>query len=171
MNKLRLATVLMTSIVCVSMTSAKQISIAFQARDPGVKRWIWCQVLGPRNSPFTIVYFSTQHFETRIGEYLVVLPPPRYDIISTYTRARMSRPGCPGKVPASDVWYTVQIAEHDEGHTRQCILPQPPACSYLSGVVNLHGINWTAKELQPVIGFMTQIKCKLSEDERSRAAK
>lgn len=169
MTQLRFATALIASIWCISTTSATELPIAFQARDPGVKRWMWYQVLGPRNSPFTIVYFSTQHFKTILGEYLVVLPPARYDIISSYTQARIARPDCPGSFAGGDVWYTVQIADHDKARTRECILPQRAACDYLSGVVKLRGIDWTAKELRPLVDFMDQIKCKISAEERSRA--
>lgn len=160
MTPLRLATAVIASIICISMLSAKQISIAFQARDPGVRRWISYQVLGPRNSPFTIVYFSTRPFKTLVGEYLVVLPAARYDIVSSYTLGRVARPDCPGEFRGGDVWYTVQVADHDRGRTRQCILPQRSACDYLSGVVKLRGINWTTMELRPVVDFMGQIKCK-----------
>jgi hypothetical protein len=39
-------------------------------------------------------------------------------------------------------------------------LPQRLACDYLSDVEKLGGVNWTAKELHPITGFMNQIKCK-----------
>jgi hypothetical protein len=160
MTPSRRAIALVASIICASVTSATVIHFADQARDPGVKDWTWYQVLGPSNSPYMILYFSTQDFKTYIGEDLVVLSRARYDTLATYTQARMARPDCPGRVPAGDVWYTVQIAEHAKGNTRQCILPRRSACTYLSGVVELLGINWTAKELQSVRGFMVQIKCE-----------
>jgi hypothetical protein len=156
----RFSTALVASMMCVGMTSAKIIHFSDQARDPGVKDWIWYQVLGPSNSPYMIVYLSRQHFKPYIGEELVVLPTARYDIVSSYTQARMARSDCPGKLPTGDVWYTVQIAEHGNGLTRQCILPQRLACEYLSGVEKLGGVNWTAKEVQPIARFMNQIKCK-----------
>jgi hypothetical protein len=155
----RLAIALTASIISTSITAAEDLSIPLFARDPGVKRWIWYEILGPRNHPLPIVYLSTQPFKTRRGEFLIVLPPTRYDIISAYTRARIARPDCPGKEPAGDVWYTVEIAEHDEKHTRRCVLPQALACDYLSGVVKLSGINWTPTELQPITEFMMEIRC------------
>jgi hypothetical protein len=169
MTPFRFAAALVASIICIGVTSAKEISPAVEARDPGVGRWIWYQVLGPRNSPFTIVYFSTRRFTTTMGEHLIVLPLHRYDLISAYTQSRLARSDCPGEFPAGNIWYTVQIAEHNKGQTRQCILPKKMACDYLSGVVKLRGINWSAKEIQPIVGFMAQIKCKIRADERARA--
>jgi len=159
MTPMRLATVLAASIVCTGATTAVDFPFSTSARDPGVNRWIWYQVLGPRNSPFSIVYISTEHFVTRPPEFLVVLPPPRYDVISSYTNARIARRDCPGKEPTTEVWYTVDIAQHEQEHTQRCILPQASACEYLSAVIKLSGINWAAQELRPINDFMAQIKC------------
>ena len=57
-------------------------------------------------------------------------------------------------------WYTVQIAEHNyAAGTQRCMLPRLAGCDYLSSIVKLRDINWTAKELKPITGFMAQIKC------------
>ena len=159
MNSSRLVIALALSIICTSISVA-QPDMALSARDPGVKRWIWYQVLGPRNSPFTIVYFSTEPFKTKLDESLVVLPRDRYDVISAYTHSRMARPDCPGKEPAGNVWYTVEMAEHDKNGTQRCVLPKVLACDYLSGVVRLSGITWTTSELRPINEFMAEIWCK-----------
>lgn len=161
MTSLRLAAVLVASLVGISGVSAGVIHFAWQARDPGVKRWIWYQVLGPSNSPYEIVYLSTQHFKTYIGEHLVVLPPARYDVVFSYTQARMARSDCPGDKALEREWYAGQIAEQDMGRTRECMLPQQSMCEYLSGVEKLRRVNWTAGELRPITDFMTQIKCKV----------
>ena len=159
MTSSRLAVALTALIFCTSITSAEEISLSLFARDPGVERWIWYQILGPQNHPLPIIYLSTQHFKTRTNEFLIVLPPARYDIISAYTQARIARPGCPGEEPRGNVSYTVEIAEHHENHTRRCVLPQALACDYLSSVVKLSGINWTAKELKPITDFMLEVRC------------
>lgn len=159
MTPTRFLTAVMASIACIAATPANEIYFASQARDPGVKRWIWYQVLGPRNSPLTIVYLSTERFKTMGGEDLVVLPPNRFHRISSYTESRMVHSDCPGDTAQAQAWYAVQIAVHERARTRQCILPQRSACQYFSGARYLHGVNWTAEELQPIIRFMAQIKC------------
>ena len=159
MTSSRLTIALTALIFCTSITSAEDISLSLFARDPGVEHWIWYEILGPRNHPLPIVYLSTQHFKTRTNEFLIVLPPARYDIISAYTQARIARPDCSGEEPRENVWYTVRIAGHHEKDTQRCVLPQAPACDYLSSVVKLSGINWTARELQPITDFMLEVRC------------
>src|ERR1700733_3211282 len=156
----RLAIALIALIYCTSITSAENISLALFARDPGVERWIWYEILGPQNHPVPIVYFSTQHFKKKFyNEVIVVLPAARYEIVSANTQARIARSDCPGGEPRRDVWYTVEIAQHDEHHTQRCVLPQAMACDYLSGIVKLSGVNWTAKELKPITKFMLEVRC------------
>ena len=157
--KLSRCLVALILVLCVSTTVAEEVSLAGFARDPRVKRWIWFQVLGPRNSPFRIVYLSTQHFKTTFDESLIVLPSARYDVIASYTQARIAAVDCPGKAPVGDVWYTVAIAEHAKGGTRQCVLPQRLACEYLSGAVKLSDMRWTEQELRPISDFMAQVRC------------
>jgi hypothetical protein len=158
--QLRLAIVLTASLVCTSITTAEDISLSLFARDPGVEHWIWYEILGPRNHPLPIVYLSTQHFKTRRNEFLVVLPAARYGIISEYTKARIARTDCPGEEPRGNVWYTVEIAEHDEKHTQRCVLPRALACNYLSGVLALSGVDWTAVERRPITDLMLEVRCK-----------
>ena len=96
MTRSRLVTALATFLVCGIATSDNS-RIALEGRDPGVKRWISYEIVGPRNHPFPIVYLSTLHFETWLAEFLIVLPEPRYDIVAADTQARIARPDCPGK--------------------------------------------------------------------------
>jgi hypothetical protein len=121
-------------IVSTSAT-AGDFRLAPFARDPGVERWTWFQILGPRNHPFPIIYLSTRAFMTKPNESLVVLPPERYDIFSAYTHARITRSDCPGTEPRGEIWYTVEVVEHDKNAVRHCMLPQVSACSYLASVV------------------------------------
>src|SRR5580698_1333765 len=97
--------------------------------------------------PFPMVYLSVERFDLRAAEFLTVLQPATYDIISKFTRERIARPDCPGEAPTGDVLHSVEVADHDNEATRICILPQRTACEYLSGVVKLRGMDWAAKEL------------------------
>jgi hypothetical protein len=147
-----------TLLLC-AITTAETINVAAFTRDPGVKRWISYDVLGPGNHPFPVVYLTTQHFKTWVGELLTVLPSARFDIVSSHTQTRMARADCPGKEPTGDVWYTVRISQHDKKHTQSCVLPQALACEYLSGVSKLSGMNWTAAELRPITVLMSEVRC------------
>jgi hypothetical protein len=153
----RLAVTLTLSMICI--TNAVQITYAASSGGRDVEHLISYTILGPRDHPFPIVYVSDQHFPTNRGEFLVVLPQARFDIFSAYTRARLSRPDCPGQEPVGNVWYTVQIAQQDKEMMYGCALLQALACDYLSDVVNLPGINWTAEELKPITDFVLEIRC------------
>jgi hypothetical protein len=159
MTPSQLAIGLSLLMICTGIVSADTFTPAVSARDPGVPHSISYEILGPRNHPFPIVYLSTRHFGTKLGEFLVVLPKTRFDILSAYTRARIARPDCPGAEPVGDVWYTVKITEHDKKRTRGCVLLQALACDYLSGVVKLSDVNWTAEELRPITNFMGEVGC------------
>ena len=159
MNPSLLATSLAFSMFCAGITTADTVSMAVFARNPGVPHSISYEILGPRNHPFPVVYISTRHFRTILGEFLVVLPQARFDILSAHTRARLARPDCPGEAPVTDVWYTVRISEHDRKGTQACVLSQALACDDLSLVVHLAGIHWTAEELRPITDFMAAAKC------------
>jgi hypothetical protein len=160
MTPIRFATAMTVLLVCTSVASAQSIPLAGWARDPGVKRWISYQIIGPRNHPLPIVYISTQSFKRMMDEDLIVLPAKRYDIISSYTQARLSHADCPGERPRGDVWYSVKIALHDKKHSATCVLPQASACSHLSGVLKLSGIELSATERRPIANFMAEIECE-----------
>ena len=71
---------------------------------------------------------------TKPNESLIVLPPERNDIFAAYTHERFNRPDCPGAEPHGDVWYTVEVVEHDKKKGAQrCVLPQRAACDYTPG--------------------------------------
>jgi len=159
MTPLRFATAMTVLLVCTSVASAEGIELAGGARDPGVKRWIWYQIIGPRNHPLPIVYLSTQSFKTKSDEFLVVLPLARYQVVSAYTQARIARNDCPGEKPRGDIWNTVEIGVHVDKRTRRCLLPQESACDYLSDVLKLSGVDLTATERQPIVNFMAEVRC------------
>jgi hypothetical protein len=155
----RLIIVLTLISFYVGTVIAGTFSVAASARDPGVAHLISYEILGPRNHPFPIVYLSTRYFHTTLGEFVVVLPKTRFDVVSAYTQARFARPDCPGEPPIGDIWYTVKITEHNKKRTRACVLPQASACEYLLGVAKLEGMDWTRKELQPIRDFGLEAKC------------
>lgn len=162
MTPSRFAIVLTASVMCTGMAAAQDFELAGVGRDPGVERWIWYEIVGPRNHPLPIVYISTQPFKTMSDELLVVLPPARFDVISTYTRARIARPDCPGKVPTRKTratWYTVVMTQHEKGLTRSCVLPRAKACNDFSGALKLPGIHWTTAERGPITLFMAEVTC------------
>jgi hypothetical protein len=159
MMSFKLVVALTSWIICNRIAVAEDLRVSIFARDPGVARWTWFQILGPRNHPFPIVYLSTQPFMTKQNEFLIVLPAKRYDIFFEDTQVRISRADCPGAEPRGNVWYTVEVVQHDKNGTQRCILPQASACYYLSSVVRLSGVNWSATELRPITGFMSEIEC------------
>ena len=168
MTPLRFATAMTVLLVCTSVASAEGIELAGGARDPGVKRWIRYQIIGPRNHPLPIVYLSTQSFKTMSDEFLVVLPLAKYQVVSAFTQARVARTDCPGEKPRGDIWNTVEIAEHSDKHTRRCVLPQESACDYLSSVLKLSGVDLTATERQPIVNFMAEVSCDTTSMEGAK---
>ena len=159
MTPLRFATAMTVLLVCTSCASAEQLELAGGARDPGVKRWIWYQILGTRNHPLPILYLSTQSFKTMADELLVVLPLAKFQLVSAFTQARIARTDCPGEKPRADIGNTVEIGVHVDRHTRRCVLPQESACDYLSGVLKLPGVDLTDTERQPIVTFMAEASC------------
>jgi len=160
MTLTRCATLIAVSIVSNSITAAGNLPLTDQARDPGVKRWIWYQILGPRDHPFPIVYLSTERFGLTPVESLILLPEAKYRLVAAYTRARIASPECPGKTPPPDVWYVIEIAQHDDDQTLHCILPKAEACNYLSGVMSLRGMNWSVATSQPISELLWEARCK-----------
>jgi hypothetical protein len=162
MIRLRFSSALLSSIICgyVSAGPVTWLQSPF-VRTPPVNRWIGYQILGSSNHPVPMVYLSVERFDLRAAEFLTVLQPARYDIISKFTRERIARPDCPGEAPTGDVLHSVEVADHDNEETRICILPQRTACEYLSGAVKLRGMDWAAKELAPITDVMEEMGCKI----------
>jgi hypothetical protein len=160
MTPSRLATVLTLSMICSSIASGENVNFQAAARDPGVEHWISYQILGPRNHPYPILYLSTRRFRTTLPEFIIVLPSRRYDILSAYTQERIVLPDCLGEPPIDDVGYTFEIAGRIKKRIQRCVLRQAQACAYLSSVINLAGINWTAAEVRPITDFVLTMRCK-----------
>ena len=153
MNQARLVFTSMVWLLCVRFANA-------EVPHPEIKHLISYSIWGPVNHPYPVVYLSTRHFETTSDAFLTVLAPHRYNIVSTFTKAQMTRPACMGAPPSVDIWYSVKITARDQKRTRTCILPQALACAYLSDLVKLSGINWSTQELMPIGAFMGEVGCR-----------
>jgi hypothetical protein len=154
MNTLRITLTILISALLAS-------TAAGEVRDPGVERWISYAILGPQNDPYPTTYIATDRFKSEFMEFLTVLPPTRYELVVQFTRAQFARDECPGIAPAEDVWFSVELTEHDRGRTRKCILPHALACKYLAGLVHLKRVKWSVDELQPIRTFMGADSCLL----------
>ena|ERR1700678_9404 len=155
-----LASALLISIVCTNVTSAENFSMSGTARDPGVNRWVSYQIASPRNHPQPIIYLSTQHFRTNLDEKLLVLSRPRYEVVAQYTRSQIALPDCQGSTPVNDIGYTFEITEGVRKRSQRCTMPGADACAFLSGMKNIPGIKWTAKERRPITTTMLTMGCE-----------
>ena len=162
----RYALVLLSLVLCAAVANAAEPldfpPLFGTTPDNAVKSWIKYVVLGPRNSPLPIVLISPERFKTSAypKETLIVLRHSKYDALASLTQFRTERPDCAGTKRKFAAWYTVEISQHADGKTQKCVLRQKSACRYLSGVVRLSGLDWTAEERRPIAGFMRSINCK-----------
>ncbi len=161
---------LMMLIVGVSVSSADSVKFAIAARDPGVSQWISFEILGPQNHPYPIVYISTEHFETMMPEFLIVLPPDRYRALSDYEQAHFGRPECLGADASDNLWYSVEIVEGGRVGVQRCALPQALACASLSETIGLSSVHWTAEEVSPIKLLMNVAKCTASHAGTARSS-
>jgi hypothetical protein len=150
--------VLTSVLILTNVVRAESSLISTEGRDPGVARWISYEVVGPKDSPTTIIYFSTQRFRTYPPEGLFLLSQRRYGILSSYTQQRLAARDCPRQVRDPDGWNTVKVTRHEKS-TAWCFLRQDLACAYLADVVHLHGMHWSREELEPIQTFMTEVRC------------
>jgi len=146
-------------IVVAGLTAAEGIWLVMDARNPGVENWISYDIVGPRNHPLPILYFSARRFKTAANEHLIVLRPARQEVVTAYTDARITRADCPGEEPRVDGPYAIRIKEHHGRRTQRCVLPRPGACEYLSGLVRLPAIQWSEQELGVVDAFVDEFEC------------
>jgi hypothetical protein len=128
--------------------------------DASVKRWVKYYFIGPTNYPHPIVSISTESFETcdYYPEYLIILSEERYDIIAAFTRATIAGSDCNSK------YEVIVIYEHDGETMQHCSLSmrgapfgvqgrEPPACRFLSNMLQLPGMQWTAEERKRIAGL------------------
>jgi hypothetical protein len=126
--------------------------------DAQVRSWIRLAVLGARNKPFPVIFFSPQRFKTPgFPETHIVLRDKEYRSLSVFTRTKR----CSIGVIERPAWGTLLITEYGNAHTSDlCIMPPEVACDYLSTISMLAGINWTATQLEPIHELANAIKCK-----------
>ena len=155
------------TFLTISATADTFVMPPIEATFPNasITHWIWYQILGPRNHLYPIIYISTQRFETRLPEVLIVMTRNRFNIVARYTHPRVTRPNCMTEVPYPYPRYTVDLVEHDGGTTQRCVIPKPSACEYFGGLKKLAGMNWTEAELDPINKLTDELGCNLTRTE------
>jgi hypothetical protein len=97
--------------------------------DGRIQRWTRYVVLGLRNHPIPIVFFSPQEFKPKTSlELLIVLPDSEYKSLSALTRSQPCEKLEPPQTDAQ--WRAGEITEHDCKRTTRCALPPIDACNY-----------------------------------------
>jgi hypothetical protein len=134
-----------------------------------IKRWIAYQMLGPIDHPHPIVYITTRHFDTTVGELLITLSRPMYERIAKYTQARIDDPDCPGDASLRKASYSIEITQHEGVETHACVLPQALACEYLSGIGKLSGVDLKGGNLKPMANFIMDLRCANEIQSESRS--
>jgi hypothetical protein len=134
-----------------------QVFMYGQTPDAQVKNWIRLAVLGARNKPFPVIFFSPQRFKTPgFPEAHIVLRDKEYRILTVFTQTKRCSVGAIER-PA---WGTLLITEYGDAHASNlCVMPPGAACSYLSAIPVLVGINWTATQLEPIHELANLMKC------------
>lgn len=139
-----------------------------QTPDAQVKKWVRLAVLGARDKPFPVIFFSPQRFKSPgFPEVHVVLRNREYRILTAFTQTQRCSIGAIER-PA---WGTLLITEYADAHASDlCVIPPDAACGYLSTISKLAGITWTATQLEPIHELAGAMKCKdpRSEDSNVR---
>jgi hypothetical protein len=155
----RFACRLTAVLACLGALRVDATPPSFDAMpDHRVAHWIRYENGGPRNQPIPTVYISTGIFKLGITDILIVVPPAKYEIVASFTRAQIARGDCLTEVHPRD-GVPISIIEYDEGHVEQCVLPQTSSCKYLAGVVSLPRVDWAAGELKQITNFMGDSGC------------
>ena len=128
-------------------------------RTPPTERWLWYTVAGPRDRIATVLYISTEHFQTVSPEALIVVSRARYDVVARFTQLRLAQASCPFEVQKPLPYYAVKLAEHHDGHTQFCMVSQASACEFVADVMILSGMNWSPPELNTLDAFMVDDHC------------
>lgn len=133
-----------------------------QTPDANVRNWIRLVVIGARNRPFPVIFFSPQRFKTPgFPEVHIVLRYGEYRRLTAFTRTKRCSIGAIER-PA---WGTLLVTEYRNAHASDlCVLPPDAACDYLSEISMLSGITWTANQLNPIHELADLITCRERED-------
>lgn len=128
-----------------------------QTPDAHVHNWIRLVVLGARNKPFPVIFFSPRRFKTPgFPEAHIVLSDIEYRSFAAFTRTKR----CPIGVIERPAWGTLLITQYRDAHASDlCVMPPEAACDYLSAISTLSAINWTATQLEPIHELADSIRC------------
>jgi hypothetical protein len=125
-----------------------------------VKHWIRYNFLGLPNQPRQVVFITTEQFPLGILDKLIILPKGKFDLVAKYGRPKMAGPDCFAKFVLTDQNSVgLGLVEYDEGHAVRCDFLQAPACDFLSGLLNLSGVEWTTDSMQPLEALVNVNMC------------
>ena len=129
-----------------------------QTPDAQVKNWIRLVVLGARDKPFPVIFFSPQRFKTPgFPEVHIVFPDREYRRLAAFTRTKR----CSIRIIERPAWGTLLITEYTDAHASDlCVMPPETACDYLFSISMLSGIHWPAAKLEPIHELAASIKCR-----------
>jgi hypothetical protein len=127
-----------------------------------VAHWIRLSVASEPNHPFAMALISTEQFTTW-REELIVLPKPRYDVVSEFSKVRMSQPPCiPIKefrpTPPYDIGIAVTL--HDENLNEACVMPVADSCAFLADLMVLPATDWAESDLRTIGHVRAELACK-----------
>jgi hypothetical protein len=133
-----------------------------------VEHWVQFLVYGNVNHPFPWVTLSTDPFpNVGAGEFQVVLPRARYDLLDHFTKERMARGDCvadvkqvEGRIDRNE--HMLEMIDRDGGIIRPCLLPSAAAsCDFLSDVIRLSQVHWTESDIEHIESFAEEMDCHL----------
>jgi hypothetical protein len=120
-----------------------------------VKRWTRLSILGPRNSPYPIVWLSPYSFGRSGFEKLIVLSPRAYKTTEFLSRSNLCTNGIK-KYPKSG---TLEVATFSQRKQALCTMPRKQACYSLSKLLMLPGMEQTTPKAEPIRELMAAVNC------------
>jgi hypothetical protein len=134
--------------------------------DGHIQRWIRYVVVGLRNHPIPIVFFSPHEFRPKTFlELLSVLSDSEYKSLSAFTSSQ----ACTGQRlgPNNDQWRAGEITEHEGDKTTRCTFLPIDACNYLAGITELPDIRWTPAQLKLIHRITVETNCQFNNSNSS----
>lgn len=131
-----------------------------------VEHWVRFLVYGNINHPFPMVTVSTGPLpDGGAGEFQIVLPRARYDLVDYITKERMSRGDCvadarliEGRVNRNE--HMLEMIDRDGGIIRPCLLPSATeSCDFLSRILGLSQVHWTKSNIEHMRSFAGEMDC------------
>jgi hypothetical protein len=121
-----------------------------------VKNWLRLNVLGDRNGPWPIIWFSPQRFSRSYSETEIVLSRREYRALEAFALANK----CPVFESRHPSWGTLQVTDYSRRHEHTlCIMPRERACDYLSNLVANTRIGLEGEKLKPVRQLRRGLSC------------